>query len=280
MWTTLAVAAALSLAPSQGGALELTNVRATYGPLGIPRPDNKILPGDIYFLAYDIEGIKTDETGQAVYGMTLEVTDSKGKVHFKQGDKGQEKMPVTNLLGGTRIPGFAVIEVGLDFPAGEYTVKVVVTDLTTKKIADLSKKFEVLPVSFGIVRLVTTYDVAGNVPAPMSGVVGQLMTIHFVVVGFERDKSTKPQPDILVEMRILDENGKPTLAKPISDKVPNATFKEVPPMLRGIDFHPGMSLTRPGKFTVELKVTDNLSKSKKPVIATFPLTVLAPEKGR
>ncbi len=278
MWTTLAFAAALSLAPSQGSSLELTNVRPTYGILGAPRPDTKFLPGDVFFLAFDIDGIKVDENGHALYSMTMEVTDSKGKVQFKQ-DKGSDKIQVTNYLGGNRLPAFAHVEIGLDMPGGEYTLKIGVTDLNSKKEANLTRKFEVLPLSFGIVRLTTSYDPDGNVPAPMVGSVGQLLTINFVVVGFERDKSKKPQPDFQVEMRILDESGKPTLTKPISDKVPNASLKEVPPMLKGVDLHFSMGLNRPGKFTVELKVIDNLGK-KKPMTVTFPLTVLAAEKTK
>src|SRR5689334_10313128 len=43
---TLAAAAALALAPGQSGALNLTNVRPTYGELGATRTDNRYLPGD------------------------------------------------------------------------------------------------------------------------------------------------------------------------------------------------------------------------------------------
>lgn len=280
MWTTLAFAAAVSLAPAQAGSLELTNVRATYGVLGAPRPDTKFLPGDQFFLAFEIDGIKVDADGNSQYSMTMEVTDSKGKVQFKQ-DKGTEKIQVTNYLGGNKLPAFAHVDIGLDMPAGEYTLKVSVTDLGVKggKPAELSRKFEVLKAGFGIVRVTTSYDPDGQLPAPMLGVVGQLVTLNFVVVGFERKegKDKSSQPNFTVEMRILDEKGNPTLKKPIADRVPNDVLKTVPANLKAIDLHFSMALNRPGNYTVELTVTDKHT-DKKPVTVKVPLTVLAPAK--
>jgi hypothetical protein len=213
--------------------------------------------------------------------MTMEVTDSKGKVQFKQ-DKGTDKIQVTNYLGGNKLPAFAHVDIGLDMPAGEYTIKVGVTDLGVKggKPAELSRKFEVLKAGFGIVRVTTSYDPDGQLPAPMLGVVGQLMTINFVVVGFERKeaKDKTLQPNFTVEMRILDEKGNPTVKKPISDRVPNDVLKAVPPNLKAIDLHFSLALNRPGNYTVELTVTDKNSSNSKPAVVKVPLTVLPPSK--
>src|SRR5207248_1050493 len=83
MIPTLALAAALGLAPSQpAGALSLKNVRVTYGELGAPRNDDKLLPGDLYFIAFDIEGIKVDAAGKVSYSMAMDVTDKAGKSIF------------------------------------------------------------------------------------------------------------------------------------------------------------------------------------------------------
>src|ERR1700759_5193380 len=103
MWTTLALAAAMSVAPAQAGSLELTNVRATYGVLGATRPDMKFLPGDQLILAFEISGIKIDDNGNASYSMGMEVS-SEGKVKFKQDP---EKVQATNFFGGNKLPALA-----------------------------------------------------------------------------------------------------------------------------------------------------------------------------
>ena len=84
MWTTLTLIAALGPLPAQTGDLELNNVHATYGLLGATRPDNKVLPGDKYYVAFDIDNVRVDETGKVLYTMGMEVVDSKNKTQFKQ----------------------------------------------------------------------------------------------------------------------------------------------------------------------------------------------------
>ena len=86
MWTTLALAAFLAAAPGQAQspgqtqALKLTNIRATYGILGAERKDTKILPGDIYCISFNIDGLKANEEDRASYRLTLQVTNKSGKV--------------------------------------------------------------------------------------------------------------------------------------------------------------------------------------------------------
>lgn len=265
MLTTLAFVATLGLTPAQGGKLEISNVRPTYGVLGAARPDTKFLPGDTFFLAFDIDNVKVADDGRVQYGMTMEVTDAKSKVWFKE-DKEQEKLQAVNYLGGTKLPAFANVDIGLNMPPGEYTLKVNITDRSAKTSKELTQKFEVLPAGFGLVRLTTSYDDTGRLPAPMIGVPGQGLHINFVAVGFDRDKSKK-QPHIVVEMRVLDDAGKPTLAKPFPGEV-----TDVPEKLQHVPMGFGMVLNRPGKFTVELKAT--CSVSKKTSTLKFPLTVL------
>ena len=101
MLQSMALFAALTMTPGQGAGLTLSNPRITYGELGSTRPDNKLLPGDIFFLSFDIDGIKVSEAGRVKYGMAMEVVDATGKSIFKQ-------MPVERddflPLGGTRLP--------------------------------------------------------------------------------------------------------------------------------------------------------------------------------
>ena len=49
-----------------------------------------------------------------------------------------------------------------------------------------------------------------------TGVVGEFRFVNCAVVGFERD-TVKRQPDVVVEMRVLDESGK-SVSKPTGKK--------------------------------------------------------------
>src|SRR5262249_27932682 len=135
-----------------------------------------------------------------------------------------------------------------------------------KRSASLSRKFQVVPKDFGIVRLTTTTDAEGNAPAAVFGV-GQALYVNCSPVSFERDK-VKGQPDVTVELSILDDKGKPVLTRPFIGQV----NKDVPSSFRGLPMQFLVSLNRPGKFTVALKATDHVSK--KNATLSFPLTVL------
>src|SRR5258708_25271056 len=79
MFGTLAATAALAFAPSQAGTLTLTNVRTTYGEMGAIRTDNRYLPQDFYFLAFDMEGLTVSPERQVSYTMMVEVTNKAGQ---------------------------------------------------------------------------------------------------------------------------------------------------------------------------------------------------------
>jgi hypothetical protein len=254
MLSTLAVAAVLNLAPSQSDTLQLKNVRATFGPLGQERKDSKVLGGDAYFVAFDIEGLKVREDGQVKYTMSMELTNKEGKSQFKQEP---QELEAFNALGGNRVPAFAHVLVGTDTPEGEYTLKVTVKDLATGKTDTLTRKFEVLPSRFGFVQVNMSYHTPTQnvfLPAPPLAVPGQTLLVNFALVGFGLDKTSKDQPNIETTMRVLDEDGKPTLAKPYGGgaKEVGPEFKRVIPM----QFL--LQANRPGKFKIELKATDKV----------------------
>jgi hypothetical protein len=266
MLATLAFLSALSALPAQEGQLRLTNERPTYGIMGAPRPaTDKYLPGDAYFLTFDIENLKVDDTGKVIYTMSMELLDSKNKPQFKSEP---QKLEMTSSLGGNRVPAFAHAILSTDTAEGEYTLHLTVEDRATQKKAELTRKFDVVKKDFGLVRVNTSYDGEGRLPAPAVAVAGQSLWVNFAAVGYDRDKKTK-QPDIAVEMRVLDENGKPTVEKPfpgsVSDNVPE-NWSLVPMQFM-------LTLNRPGKFTVELKATDKVANKKSPTLK-FPVTVL------
>jgi hypothetical protein len=272
MWATLALATALNLAPAQSDTLQLKNARVTYGPLGQERKDSKLLAGDIFYVSFDIEGLKMSEDGQVRYSMSMDLTNREGKSQYKQEPQDLEAF---NALGGNRIPAFAHIVIGTDTPEGEYTLKVTVKDRVTDKSDSLTRKFEIQPRRFGFVQICMSYQVPGRsdvlLSAPPLGVPGQTFLLSFAVLGFELDKARKDQPDIETTMRVIDENGTPTLAKPYHGEAKEVTaeFKKVIPM----QFI--LQLNRSGKFKIELKATDKIGR--KTAEQTLDLNVIEPK---
>ena len=263
MWTRLALALVLGLAPNQAEKLTITNVRATYGELGPLRSNDKLLPNDSYYVAFKINGFKLDQEGKIIYTMGMQLANEKGKVIYSRDPQNLETL---NILGGSSLPAYTFITAGLETPPGKYTLKVMVADRASKAETTMSREFDILPKAFGIIRLTTSYDAAGQLPAPPGGVTGQSIWVTYGVTGFECDK-TKKQPDVSVELRVLDENGKPVVTKPQGGRV-NTGVEQVYEIL---PFAFRVTLNRPGKFTVELSAADKIANKTEKM--SFPLTV-------
>jgi hypothetical protein len=272
MLTTIALAM-LAGVPGQPAELKLTNVRMTVGELGPPRDGNKLLPGDVLFIAYDIEGLTINPDGTTKYMMAMEVTDAAGKVILKQDPR---ELDDFIPLRGNKIPARAFINAGLDQPAGSYTCKITVTDPKTKASGSLTAKFEVTKKDFGIVIVYTSYDSRGEISAPTTGQVGQMVYVQFSIASFERDPKTK-QPHVEIEFQIYDEKGFPTLGKPPLGEPRKhiQDAKSVPAVKEGdgvfaLQFP--LFMNRPGKFTVQITATDKVNN--KTATYKLPVTVL------
>jgi hypothetical protein len=270
MWATLTLMSALSLAPSDAGELQLGNPRVTYGQLGPTRTDKKFLPGDIYFVTFDIEGLHFKD-GYVKYSLRMELFDPKGVSKFKSLE---DDRVVFAIQGGGKLTSDAHAIIATDAAPGEYRMELVVTDLNTKKQAKLTRTYEVAEKGFGIVRVSSAYDIGGVngppvFPAPGLGVVGQVLFLHFGVAGFDRDKEKK-QPKLKLQMRMLDESGKPTLEKPVEEVLPKKD-ETLPDTVSVVPLFFSLALTKTGKYTVELTATDLIKN--KTVSATYPLVV-------
>jgi hypothetical protein len=263
MWT-IPVLAALVLAQPANAQLTLSNIRTTFGELGETRNTTSHLPGDVLFVAFDIEGLTVNAESQCKYTMKLEVFDAKGGLSFKN-------EPVQRVdfvpLGGTVFPGRVYTRIGLDQPAGDYNMKLTVTDDATKASKGFERKFTVLPKDFGIVSVYYSIDEAGQIPAPTTGIVGQAYFIQFGIVGFGRD-AKKKQPNLVVEMSILDEQGKPTTKAPLSTPIEGGLDEQAP----GVNLRFLLPFTRAGKFQVKLKATDKVTN--KSTTFDLPLTII------
>jgi hypothetical protein len=259
---TLLTAAALTLAPAQSGGLSLVNVRTTYGELGAPRADNHYLPNDLFFVAFDIEGITVNADGKVSYVMSMVVTDKNNKEVYKP-EKPAEREE-TLPLGGSRLPARAFVLLKPDQEPGTYMCKVTVTDKANNVTKVLEKPFEVVAKTFALVALYTTSDPEGNQPTPPSGIIGQNLFIQCALVGFGRGADKKPNAQ--VDLRILDETKKPTLPKPTSAAVPKEAPEGDPVLFRFL-----VPFNREGSFTAEVKATDNVTGKTSTI--TFPIKV-------
>ncbi|HEX4592618.1 MAG TPA: hypothetical protein VH120_22025, partial [Gemmataceae bacterium] len=253
MFGTLAAAAALSLTPAQQAAsLNLTNARTTYGEMGALRTDNHYLPDDFFFLAFDMEGFVVSPEGKVSYTMMVEVTNKAGQAVFRQDKPADYDQFI--VLGGNRLPGRAWVSLKPDQEPGPYTCKVTVTDRVTKASKALEKQFEVVKKDFGLINLMTTFDADGKIPAPPTGVVGQIIYLHGAVVNFGRGQDKKPNTTI--ELRILDEQRRPTVARPQGVFVPKDIPPAAPPASDAAFIALVIPLNREGNFTGEVKAVD------------------------
>jgi hypothetical protein len=255
----------LILAAGQDDPLAIANVRSTYGYLGAPRKiGGGILPGDTAHFTFDIKNLKLDDAGKAFYSIAIEIRDEQGKLFFEQKPYNSVAQ---NFLGGNSLPCSAHVEVPLDAKPGTMAWKATVKDRTTKQTVTVTGKGKILPADFGIVQVGLFADAETRVPMSAVGVVGNSAYLQFSAVGFDRDKEAK-QPDVAVSMRILDEQGKPTIAKPIVGKI-NANVNpqdNLVPMLFSV------TLNRAGRFTLELSAEDKLTGKTSRIL--YPIRVL------
>lgn len=261
MFTALAMAAVLGGTPAQPAALKITNVRTTTGELGPVRDVSKLIPGDSMYIAFDVEGITIDAEGVAQYSMKMEVTNSAGtRILPPPGEKSEPQTLSEFIpLRGNKIPARVFVTAGLDQPAGTYTCKVVVADLKTKASGTFEKKFEVAKKEFALVEVGAWHDPKREVPAPTTGVVGQTIYIWFGTVTFERDPKTK-QPDVEFEFQIYDDKGAGTLPAPRKHIQDAKSVNQVKENDAAFMLNFPLYMNRPGKFTVEVKATDRVSK--------------------
>lgn len=263
MFSTIALAAVLSNTPAQPAALALTNSRLTYGEFGATRPDTRFLPGDLFFVAFDMENLSIGPDGRVGYTMAMEVTNAKGESMFKPDPVvAEEILP----LGGTKLPARAFLILRTDQAPGVYTCKVQVTDSKNKAVQALERKFEVLAADFGLVGLFTSSDMQGSLPTPPVAVAGQKLYVNFALVAFGRDAGGRP--DTTVEVRMLENGQTPTLAVPMTMTVP----KDIDPKASAVPFQVPLPLNREGSFTMEIKATDKAKN--KSVTFTYVVRVL------
>jgi hypothetical protein len=263
MVTTATLLTTLSLALGQAGQLSASHIRTTFGPLGPTRPSNRILPGDLVCLSFDVNGFQVDPAGKVHYGVGLQVNDSKGAMVFK---KEPSDVLTPNPGSGQPVPVCAKVDVGLASPPGKYDLKVTITDRTAGTTTSVTRSYEILPPEFGIVRISLTKDREGkHFAAAFSP--GRPGWINFTAVGFGRDKASG-QPHINATMRILDQDRRDVFSKPFSGSI----NQNVPAQAGAIPMQFELVLAQAGRFTVELQATDEITGRKTAV--TVPIHMI------
>jgi hypothetical protein len=264
MSTTLACLIALSLPAAKEGGLEIVNARPTYGYLGAARPRTGVLPGEIGHFSFDVKNMKKDAKGLSSYGILVEGYDHQGKLAFKLGP---HNATAQCYLGGDTLPCSAFLEIPPHMPPGDYVMKVTIEDRLAKQKVTHEVKGKVLPPGFGLVRVGTFGDRELKVPMPPLGVPGQSVYVAFSAVGFSRSKDG--QPDLQVSLKVLDDKKQPTMPEPLSGRI----HAGIPADHLLVPMQFGITLNRPGQYTIELNATDQVSGKTSRV--TFPLRVLA-----
>ncbi len=264
MWTPITAILILGFGAPQEGKLAVANERLTYGHLGPTRPKAVYLPGDVIHLDFEVRNLRFDGDGRAKYATTLEVADAQGKILFRR--EPRDTIAI-NHFGGDRLPCAAHLRIPLETAAGAYTLSVTVRDRGTDATVKVERKVEVAPAGFGLIQVGTSADAEGNIPWSPVGVVGDAIYFNFAVVGFGREAKTK-QPDVQVALRILDKQGKPVN----TTKLTGAVNRNVAESFRVVPMQFGLTLNRPGRYTLELTAVNRVSG--KQASLTFPLQII------
>lgn len=260
--TSLVLVAALAaalLVPASASALDIKNFRPCYSPVpfGATRQDVKCLPGDVILFTYDIEGLKFDEkTGKASFVTIFELFDAKATLVYKK----ETPSEVVAHLGGTRMPGDAQVHMGRKQAPGKYVVRVTVHDRNAKVSKSHTHPIELLPQGFGFAM----------VQAPGVGFAGQHHATAFFLIDMKLDANK--QPNVKLEMRVLDENGKPVAPSVFSELPRDLPLEADLEKQNAVPMHFPLYLNRPGRFTIDIMAKDNAGNREARL--THPLVVL------
>jgi hypothetical protein len=260
MWKlSPAVMALVCLVPDIAQALELKNVRPTYGPNGAVRAGSKYLAGDIVYLTYDIEGIKINsKTLKGALETIIEMKDGRNKTIYK---KALDPVDILVPLGGDRVQQDMHITIGPNQAAGDYKINLTVKDRISKESKTHVYAFEVSPPEFGF-KWVQGWSF---------GWPGEIYGIKIHLANYALDSKKMPKAE--VTLKILDENGKvmgtpqvQVLPRDLAPPPESNVAEGIVPILFVFN------LNRPGRFTLSIEAEDKIAQRQAQL--RLPLTVL------
>jgi hypothetical protein len=262
----LAAAALLCGAAAAPAKLELHNVKAVHGQFGPERKSLDVYPGDQVFFTFAVRGAKVDDKGEVSGLVKLKLADEAGKALLED----QAPLKGALALGGDTLPGKAFVNFGETVKPGTYTLTVTVLDQATRETASFERKLVCKAPAFTIVAPRFSYDDEGKVPAPLGGLVGQVLFFRLAVIGFDKSAG-KIHNEMAVQ--VLDGKGNPAAPRPLLAKLESAD-KDVVAKATSLTFRGNFVLNRAGEYTLRITVTDRLADRK----TTFeaPLSVREP----
>src|SRR4029079_8897292 len=104
----------------------IRDVQAAHGQFGPERKSAEYVAGDQVYFRYTVAGVRTDDEGRVRADIVLRLTDAKGARLLDQ----ETALLAPLSLGADTLTADASIDLGLDFPPGEYELAVEVRDVT------------------------------------------------------------------------------------------------------------------------------------------------------
>jgi hypothetical protein len=258
--------ALLAVDSAAHAALEIRNLEAAHGRYGPKREGRESYPGEEILFRYQVNGAHVDSLGRIDVVLEESVTDERGRSILHA--RGAQRSILA--LGGATFTGQAVVTFPDDAPTGSYKLTLTVTDSISGESAVAEQELTLKPVEFALVMPRFSYDEAGELPAPASGLLGQAIHVSVKAIGLD---SSRNSIDADMQLQIVDKSGKATLPKPIT-----VTFRQDDPKIARqislVRFKAQLVLNRVGEFTLKITVTDRAAGKS----ATFssPLIVTAP----
>ncbi|HMP03571.1 MAG TPA: hypothetical protein PKC45_13825 [Gemmatales bacterium] len=247
--------------------LSVQNARCTMGLFGPAMAAGRtVLPGDVVTLTFDVDGLKRDSEGRCRFSTTLQVEDSQGKVHFADTS---DSPTVGSLQGVGRVRHAVQVTIALNQTAGAYKLKLTVTDHLTKKDAKHEHTITVGQPEFGLVRTQMMTDPNSRQPSAPVGIVGQVLSISTVAVGFQFGGQGK-EGHLSVEVMLQSADGKTLTEKPVK-----AEFANIPGGTTYLPLRFDVPLQKAGNYTLVVKATDQVTS--KTATLSMPIRILETE---
>ena len=259
----LTMAACLACAGPACAELEITQVRACYGPRGPERKSLEAVPGDQVFFSFRMQGLATDADGKVDMAMHMEIRDPAGITQ-------SQKIPSRDVLslGGGTLTAVTNLNLGPQAIPGEYSIKVTIVDNLAKGTASFERTVTCKKLEFAIAQLGFFLDKEGKLPGSSTGIVGQALHMRLLAVGFDR---TQPKLKIIMLVQTLDKKGTELMPQPLRVEAATEDANAIA-TIPGVGFNAFLTPNRPGEFSLRITLIDDVSQRKTEL--TVPFTIL------
>ena len=232
-------------------------IRLTYGRGGSTRQE-EIIAGEQVHLSLAFSSLGLTQNGKVdckIDGVLLNPT---GGTVF---DIPARPLNGQSLLGGSNIGQFLSLPTSPNAIPGKYQFIFRVYDGQGTQRAKHSFFVLVQPhTTFGAANIGMFHDANGTCPAYGVFAVGENLNLGFALVGSD---TTKNRLFVECKLNVADENGNVVSPEPIvsiiDKQLRNAEDKDA--VDRGLSASFNLGLSRPGKFSLQLELKDNISNN-------------------